>query len=255
MNNTQRIISIFTYITGTFVIICYSIYLISCVNQQNYIMFFLSVIVITTASAAMAIRKNSFIWLKLILCAGMCFYMLTFSVFTVYIYSRPATNLVYDDRSVIAVFGCHTYGMTPGSVLSSRLDCAFKILEDYTSMLCIVSGGMGPNETVTEAESMREYLIQRGINPERIYIDDKSNNTIENMINIKELLDLKNLSDYDVIAVSSIYHLPRLRMLAEKYNISMITVSADTPNVFFTLSDTVREYMAWVKMIILNIYN
>ncbi|MHB1153253.1 MAG: YdcF family protein [Eubacteriales bacterium] len=200
----------------------------------------------------MTIRKKVWIWLKLVLCVGMCFYMLTFSIFFIHIYLMPEADLVYDDSSVVVVFGCRTYGMTPGRTLSSRLECAYKILENNTSMMCVVSGGKGPNETVTEAESMRVYLINRGIEPERIYIEDKSHNTIENIEYTLNLLDANNLCESTIIGVSSIYHLPRIRMLAENFNLSIITVPANTSNIFLSFSDTVREYMAWVKAILLN---
>lgn len=184
--------------------------------------------------------------------------MLTFSALIIFIYSYNTdsvlTHIQQEEEAVVLVFGCRTYGMVPGQTLKGRLDKALNILEDNTAAVCIVSGGRGSNETVAEAVAMKNYLAGRGINRERIFIEDKSHNTAENLKYIKQLLDANELNDRNIICVSSIYHLPRIRMMAERNNISVTTVPSDIHNVFFTFSDTVREYMAWVKAIIFNKY-
>lgn len=253
MRKVQKVLTVLTNISGIFVILCYSVYLLSCLIQESYYTIIIPLSVIAAASAAMLIKKEKRILLKSILCAGMCFYMLTFSAFSVYIYSRPETGLDADESYVLAVFGCRTYGMTPGRTLKSRLDRAYDILAADQSMTCIVSGGQGPNETVAEAIAMRWYLMTRGINSGRIITEENSGNTAENILNIRRILAGKNLLNNTVIGVSSVYHLPRINMLAKKQNLKIITMSADVTDIFFTFSDTVREYMAWIKAIAVNI--
>lgn len=253
MKKVNKIISCLTFISGIFVIACYLIYFTACLIQSDLIYIILPVTVITAAAAAIILRKKLWIWLRVLLCAGMCFYMLTFSALLVYIFTQTGTqDINYDKTTVVLVFGCRTYGMTPGRTLRSRLDRAYEILAENSTALCVVSGGQGPNETVTEAVSMRGYLIDRGIDEKRIYAEDNSHNTTENIKYIKQLLDEKGLSDAAIVCVSSIYHLPRIRMMAAYNDIPVFTVPADTPNIYLAFSDTVREYMAWVKAIILN---
>ncbi len=253
MRKVQKVVTVLTNISGIFVIMCYSFFLISCLIQESYYMIVIPVSVIAAAFTAMAIKKEKRILSKSILCAGMCFYMLTFTAFSVYIYSRPETDFDADESYVLAVFGCRTYGMTPGHTLKSRLDRAYDILAADPSMTCIVSGGQGPNETVAEAIAMRGYLMTRGINRGRIITDEYSGNTAENILNIRRILAEKDLLNKTVIGVSSIYHLPRIHMLADKFNLKITTVPADVTDIFFTFSDTVREYMAWIKAIAVHI--
>lgn len=253
MKKVNKIISCLTFISGIFVIACYFSYFIACLMQSDFIFALLPVAVIAAAAAAIILRKKLWPWLRVLLCAGMCFYMLTFSALSVYVFKQTgAQNSNYDKSAVVLVFGCRTYGMIPGQTLRSRLDRAYEILAENPSALCVVSGGMGPNETVTEAVSMRGYLIDRGINEKRIYTEDSSHNTTENIKHIKQLLDENGMSDAAIVCVSSIYHLPRIRMMAAHNDIPVFTVPADTPNIYLAFSDTVREYMAWVKAIILN---
>ncbi len=255
MSRTGKILSTLTLIAGTFIVVCYLIYFIACVIQQNFVTVFIPAFIIGITVMIMIFRKKLYIRFHLILCTVLCSYMLSFSAFAAYIYLRPDLDIVLKESAVVIVFGCRTYGMTPGRTLSRRLNRAFEILEQNKTAICLVSGGRGPNESIAEAVSMQEYLIKRGITRGRIIMEDQSSNTIENIQYTKRILDEKNLSDYEIIGVSSSYHLPRIRMLAKKMNLSIKTVSAvpaDTADAFFTFADTVREYMAWIKAIVLN---
>ena len=45
----------------------------------------------------------------------------------------------------------------------------------------VPSGGQGPDEVISEAQSMRDYLVSRGVSPDRIVLEDRSSTTSENM--------------------------------------------------------------------------
>lgn len=86
----------------------------------------------------------------------------------------------------IIVLGAQVKESGPSVVLRYRLDRAVSYLKENDNTLVIVSGGKGINEPATEASVMKEYLINEGINEERIIIEDKSNTTKENLINSKK---------------------------------------------------------------------
>ena len=56
-------------------------------------------------------------------------------------------------------------------------------------MTFVASGGQGPDEVVSEAESMRNYLIDKGVPESRILIEDRSDRTIENMRFSREAIE------------------------------------------------------------------
>ena len=94
------------------------------------------------------------------------------------------------------VLGARLYGDVPSPALHERLKVAEKYLQDDTDLKVIVSGGQGPDEYISEAEAMEKYLINKGIDKNRIVIEDKSTSTFENIRNslniIKEVDDLEN---------------------------------------------------------------
>lgn len=65
----------------------------------------------------------------------------------------------------------------------------------------------------SEAERMKEYATQLGVPIEAIILDEYSNNTIENMKNLKTMIKENN----DIILISSHYHLKRCLAIAIKY--------------------------------------
>ena len=70
-----------------------------------------------------------------------------------------------------------------GPSLTARLDRAVEYLEENPTVNCVVTGGMGDKDTPSEAEVMYDYLVQKGISPERIEKDASSRNTKENLQN------------------------------------------------------------------------
>ena len=48
-------------------------------------------------------------------------------------------------------------------------------------MLIVVSGGQGPQETVTEAEAMRRYLVSCGVAEDHIVKEERATSTLENL--------------------------------------------------------------------------
>lgn len=73
----------------------------------------------------------------------------------------------------------HGAGLLDGDrvskLLSDRLDKAIEVYhKDPTPPIMIPSGGKGSDETISEAEAMARYLIDKGIPPEQIIKEDQS---------------------------------------------------------------------------------
>ena len=85
-----------------------------------------------------------------------------------------------EDRTVV-VLGCQVRGETPSLMLEKRLQVAYAYLEAHPDAPCVVSGGQGPGEDISEAEAMYRWLVERGIEPGRIYLESASTSTAENL--------------------------------------------------------------------------
>ena len=88
----------------------------------------------------------------------------------------------------IIVLGAQVREYGPSVVLKYRLDRAYEYLKDNPETVCIVSGGQGYNEPCPEADVMKEYLVDRGIEASRILKEDQSHNTAENLQFSKDLV-------------------------------------------------------------------
>ena len=54
--------------------------------------------------------------------------------------------------TVIIVCGSRTYGYTPGEVLRTRLEKCYELISQNPEAICIVSGGQGDDESISEAD-------------------------------------------------------------------------------------------------------
>ena len=218
-------------------------------------------------------------WLKGVLCAGMSFFLATYIAFLSYSLATAASSkarldaLPKDEQLTVMIFGCYVRGEEPGRTLTTRLDAALSLLKRYQNADCIVSGGQGSNEAISEAEAMRRYLVSRGIAEERITLEDRSTNTSENLEYTIAILtgsesdgsaastpgspassnstDSAQSVDTDgrrLVGVSSEYHLPRIRMLSRALGREIETYPAYDANIGNTLIYTLREYMGVAKL-------
>lgn len=133
------------------------------------------------------------------------------------------------DDSTVIVLGCKVNGTSPSLMLSKRLEAAYDYLDEHKNAVCIVSGGQGSNEGISEAQCMYNYLIERGISPDRVIREDKSTTTSENLEFSKKIIEQNGYSK-DIAIVTDGFHEFRAAMLARKVGLNPTgAVSADTP--------------------------
>lgn len=114
---------------------------------------------------------------------------------------------------------CADIGIVLGgtSMIPYRLDKIIELYKKKKVKKILVSGGVGYfnlKRTVTEAELMKNYLIQHGVLVEDILVEDKSRNTYENFLYCYELLKNKfDLEKTSFILITSDFHIKRAIML------------------------------------------
>ena len=113
-------------------------------------------------------------------------------------------------------------------MLRRRLDAACSYLTEDTKADCIVSGGKGDNEHISEAEAMYEALVNDGISESRITEEDKSSSTYENLLFSKQILEDSG-KPLRIAIVTDGFHQWRARLQAESLGYDVKCVSAATP--------------------------
>ncbi len=151
--------------------------------------------------------------------------------------------------NVIVVLGCQVRGDRPSKMLRLRLDAAKELLDEYPDVKCVVSGGKGDDENISEAECMKNYLVENGISADRIITEDKSTTTFENMKFTFEKLDELGISR-DITIVTDGYHQYRASLIAKEQGAGEITSYNANTEFRHIASHWVREWLALTKFFI-----
>ena len=119
-----------------------------------------------------------------------------------------ASDRVTEDEEVtVIVLGCQVNGERPSVMLRDRIDAAYAYLKDHPDVKVIAAGGKGSNENISEAECIRRELMARGIDESRIYVEDRSVNTAENMAFSAEIVEQHNLCPTLAVASDNFHQL------------------------------------------------
>ena len=148
--------------------------------------------------------------------------VLVFSVFMI-----KSTKQKPNGNPTVIVLGCRVYGERPSLMLMERLNAAYKYLIENDDAICILSGGQGDGESISEAECMYRYLTEKGISSERLYQEDKSTSTRENLDFSKEIIDEHKLNN-EVAIVTNEFHGYRARKIADSLEINSAAIPAKT---------------------------
>jgi len=144
----------------------------------------------------------------------------------------------------VIIHGCGLLeGRRVSKLLSNRLDKAVELYQKsaYKPTL-IPSGGKGPDEDISEAEAMKQYLLEHGIPREHILPEDTSMTTMENLINSKALMT-RDGEKQRVALVTSNYHVYRCLLYAKKLKLKCTGIGASVAWYFWP-SATLREFTA-----------
>ncbi|NCB63448.1 MAG: YdcF family protein [Clostridia bacterium] len=154
-----------------------------------------------------------------------------------------------EEPDAVVVLGAQVYSWGPSILLGDRLDTACDYLKDHPDIPVIVSGGQGPDEHATEASVMRDYLLAKGVDPGRIWVEEKSHNTNENLRYTRELLEARGIDPgaAHLTVVSNGFHLTRVRMLAERQGLNISTLAAPSTHFPSKVQSYIREAPALVK--------
>lgn len=134
-------------------------------------------------------------------------------------YRRPA--------DVAVVFGARTYhDGRLSDALADRVRTACDLYHAGLVSRLFMSGGPGDGP-VHETEAMRDYALRRGVPPEAIILDRNGVNTAATLRNLAEIAERHRYNR--ILAVSHGYHLPRIKMTAERHHLRVYTVPVQSP--------------------------
>lgn len=166
------------------------------------------------------------------------------------VYSSKTDNA--NNVDYLLILGTGLNGKDLSATLQYRMDKGLDFLNKNPNTMVIVSGGQGPNEEITEAAAMKDYLIKNNIDDNKILTEDKSSSTMENLKFSKEII-LKNRGDINsnVMIVTSDFHMFRTKMLAKRNDIKAYGMICET-TISVKINCYIREYFAVIKSVIFD---
>ncbi|MDR9866934.1 YdcF family protein [Lactococcus cremoris] len=110
----------------------------------------------------------------------------------------------------------------PAKITQERLDAALLLAAKNPQAKIIVSGAKGADEPVSEAFSMKKYLMAHAISADRIISENKATDTAENLSYSKKYFHGKT------VVVTNDFHLYRALYLASRQGLKVEGYAAKT---------------------------
>lgn len=110
------------------------------------------------------------------------------------------------------------------------MDAAYKLYKDGLVPKILLSGGINKVTGQNECEEMAKELIKMGVKKEDLILEDKSLNSLENVLFSKEKIEISFPSIKKIISIVKHYHSRRAMMTLKKHfpkNIELIPVCYD----------------------------
>ena len=180
------------------------------------------------------------ICLILCLCAG-----IIAATVTGIIIGRNSLGHPEESCRYVIVLGAGVNGTEPSLSLQERIDAAYRYLSRHPESICVVSGGKGRWEQISEAQCMFNELVEMGIDPIRIWQEDQATNTRENLRFSLDLIESRTGSRPTQIGlISSEYHLHRAGLFASEQDVTAIGIPAKTTWLSLRINYFLREIVA-----------
>ena len=245
-----RIIKTVFVIAGIFLIVDSCVLLFNSFNSSKLFSAFFGCGLIAVVFLDNFLLKLSTPIFSNILRIAFLVFILSFIVMQAFIIFSANMNTKKGDA--VIVLGAGLVGKSPSALLAQRLDTAVDFLNDNTGAVCVVSGGQGKDEMISEAEAMKIYLLKRDIDESRILTEDKSTSTDENFEYSKKILDeYFGSKSYTCVYTTNSFHAFRAGLIAKREGVNATPNSA--PTLWYTRNNYyIREYFGMLKYLLLG---
>lgn len=140
------------------------------------------------------------------------------------------------------ILGARVKGRRPTRSLMRRIREGEKYLRENPGTILIASGGQGPGEEISEAESICDTLASMGISRERMLMETESTNTWENLCFSMKL----GTPDSSYVVVTNGFHMYRTLKTAASLQMTRVSGLAASSEPVLLPNYYVREFFALI---------
>lgn len=212
------------------------------INYGNAVGMIVSVLVLLFGTFSWLFSMN----FKIVLCVIVLLILILVIVINMKMVN--AKNNIAGNEDVVIVLGCSCKSSIC-EALNQRIKAAARYLDKHPDSICIASGGNTTEFYDSEAEYIAIELAKYGVPKSKIIVENKSQNTSENIQNSKRIIDEKGLSKSVAIATSE-YHQYRASLYASRCGLKAKAINASTTKYMYPTYFT-REIIAivasWIR--------
>ena len=170
---------------------------------------------------------------------------------------RASFGSAEESVEYLLVLGAKVRPDGPSVALQNRIDAAYSYLTAHPEATAVLTGGKGADEPMTEAQCMYDGLIAKGIDPERLWLEEEATSTWENLRYSLDLIEENTGSRPEKIGLlSSEYHLFRAELFARECGVEAVGVPAKTTRVSQLVNHFMREVAGvWHYILLGGLYN
>lgn len=179
--------------------------------------------------------------------------IISFGFLKIFITSRTGDEYVLkkDEKfDAIVVLGAAVWkGNIPSPVFTGRLNKAIDLLDKNLSNRVILTGSNAPFE-LSEARVGKNYLLQKGVDPKKIYMEETTTSTIEQVHFIKNVV-IGEKKFNKVLVVSDAFHLPRTIEISKFLSINIKVARSNLKvelinNIWYRIKEAVLLSIFWL---------
>ncbi|MDR1067442.1 MAG: YdcF family protein [Clostridiales bacterium] len=155
------------------------------------------------------------------------------------------------EADCVIVLGAKVNGVEPSLTLTDRLRASLNYLKERPDAIAILSGGQGPDESMSEAAAMYDWLCERGVDPARLIIEDESTSTKENIAFSLAIIN-DDASIRSIAVITSGYHIFRAAEIASAAGITDIRLipaasSRKVAALNYFIRETLIRIYGWIS--------
>lgn len=133
---------------------------------------------------------------------------------------------------------------TPSLMLQDRLDCGYELYQSGQVQKIIISGDH-EKKGYDEVNCMKEYLLEKGVPREDLFLDHAGLNTYDSLYRAKHIFQANS-----VIVATQRYHMYRAIYIGRKIGLETYGVPMADKPIYDMWKQNIRESLARVKAIL-----